>query len=505
MANHTSKFPSATWDGLSDNPFRKLRTDNEAPDFRDWDALVAEVIATQTVASILAEQHPNQRISILPSASTGSINFIGMPDTNSVGSGADVCVVLGGTSLYPHSIGNASLAIIPGGYGNTILNNAIMTVLIGAHHLVDTATHTAITGGSYHSSYGDYSSISGGTQNVSAGLYSVISGGRNNAVCVAVTTLSSQANIGDSTITTVLALVAGRKIHIDYGANSESFTVLSINGTTSTLDGTIAAVHASGTKVVSDDGVVSDCTVSGGVNNFTSKTQASIGGGSNNKAQGTASRVGGGTNNNASQTNATIGGGDQNVANGTYATVAGGQLNTSSGSFSCIAGGSGNLASGQYSGVPSGRGGNAYKNYIRVLASGSFAVAGDAQTWDLAMRRLTTDATATEIRSDGATEQLAMPDNTCWKFRVSIIGWRIDTHAPVADIKLEGVIYRQTGVATTSLFGSVTKTSNASNTAGTDASATADTTLGGLSIKVTGIASTSIRWSVKVEVVEVAG
>jgi len=40
-------FPSRAWDGLSDNPSRTSLNDDITPDTRDWDRLVAEVIATE--------------------------------------------------------------------------------------------------------------------------------------------------------------------------------------------------------------------------------------------------------------------------------------------------------------------------------------------------------------------------------------------------------------------------------------------------------------------------
>lgn len=41
-------FPSRAWDGLSDNPSRTSLNDDITPDTRDWDRIVAELIATET-------------------------------------------------------------------------------------------------------------------------------------------------------------------------------------------------------------------------------------------------------------------------------------------------------------------------------------------------------------------------------------------------------------------------------------------------------------------------
>lgn len=43
-----ARYPTTIWNGLSDNPNRTSLNDDIPPDTRDWDRLVAEVIATQT-------------------------------------------------------------------------------------------------------------------------------------------------------------------------------------------------------------------------------------------------------------------------------------------------------------------------------------------------------------------------------------------------------------------------------------------------------------------------
>jgi hypothetical protein len=45
MAAVDAVFPA--WDGLSSNPFRDSLDDNQSPDYRDWDQMVAEVLAHQ--------------------------------------------------------------------------------------------------------------------------------------------------------------------------------------------------------------------------------------------------------------------------------------------------------------------------------------------------------------------------------------------------------------------------------------------------------------------------
>lgn len=50
MGKEVATYPDGLWDGLSKNPERKSLADNIDPDYRDWDRLVAEVIAIQTTS-----------------------------------------------------------------------------------------------------------------------------------------------------------------------------------------------------------------------------------------------------------------------------------------------------------------------------------------------------------------------------------------------------------------------------------------------------------------------
>ncbi len=44
-----AKFPTSVWDGFTGNPLRKDSFENSAPDNKDWNLLVAELRAMQTV------------------------------------------------------------------------------------------------------------------------------------------------------------------------------------------------------------------------------------------------------------------------------------------------------------------------------------------------------------------------------------------------------------------------------------------------------------------------
>lgn len=49
MASVTSEFPAVVWNGLAQhNQQRPTRFVDQAPNFEDWDQMVAEMLATQT-------------------------------------------------------------------------------------------------------------------------------------------------------------------------------------------------------------------------------------------------------------------------------------------------------------------------------------------------------------------------------------------------------------------------------------------------------------------------
>ena len=105
--------------------------------------------------------------------------------------------------------------------------------------------------------------------------------------------------------------------------------------------------------------------------------------------------------NTESGTNAAARTGASNTASATHSTVGGGLSNTASGDYATVLGGRSNLASPEYSTAvgyqakPPAYGGLTH-------ASGMFAAQGDAQVSDFVLRATTTDATPTNMGTDGS-------------------------------------------------------------------------------------------------------
>jgi hypothetical protein len=262
-------------------------------------------------------------------------------------------------------------------------------------------------------------------------------------------------------------------------------------------------------------------------------------GGGNNQATGSYSFIGGGGNagtaanrNAASGDWSTIGGGIKNLASGNGATIAGGGLsstgtasgNTASGAGSFISGGQLNQATGTY-GVAIGASNLSDGN--RAIAFGHNATTrsitgfiafspcftpvtttnGINQAGLLILARQTTDATATVLASDAnaasGTNQVILPNNSAYYFKVSVIAG-VTGAGNTKAWTLEGAIKRGAGVGTTAIVGTVTTTIVAADAGASTwtVTATADTTNGGLAITVTGQAAATIRWVAKAETAE---
>lgn len=140
-----------------------------------------------------------------------------------------------------------------------------------------------------------------------------------------------------------------------------------------------------------------------------------------------------------------------------------------------------------------------------VQAGGRFASTGDAQVGRYTLRGHTINAFETEIFLDGTagTEQLIMPDDSTWTFKATVTGHRTDADDGHAGFTIEGVIYRQSGAATTVLAGKVTKNVLAKLNRQWDVNVYADSTNGALKVACTGQAGKTIRWLALVETVEV--
>jgi hypothetical protein len=403
-------------------------------------------------------------------------NIVANPDQNAIAGDVHTATITGGGAPgFSQRIGsspgsNASYSTIGGGYDNT--NDQIAgTIAGGAHHVLEaTGTHGTVGGGSYHTIGAgvEYAVIPGGTNNEISGAGDVgtIGGGQNN------------------TLTGPGCVIAG--------------------GTNNSNGGNVAVIGGGNSNSIADTNGAG-CVIGGGTQQHIDGT----GTGYNTIGGGTANAISG-------VTKGTIAGGATNTVTGNFGTICGGDTNTASAAGAAVVGGFSNAASGQYSTVVNGQQNQAAADYAtvtglrgkatlyaqQVLAGGYFAAAGDAETFQLILRRQTADANATSMALDGAGALAVLPDNTSWAFSILIVARNTGANEHAA-YEFKGLIKRDSGVATTALVGAVTKTVVAETVAAWDANVTADTTSGDLRIRVTGETGKTIRWVAHVRVAAV--
>ena len=252
-------------------------------------------------------------------------------------------------------------------------------------------------------------------------------------------------------------------------------------------------------------------TVSGGQSNNVSNIRAAISGGFANTASGTNAVVCGGTSNIASGTNSSVGGGTSNTASGSRAAVSGGSSNNASATSATIAGGDNNIANGTGSFVSGGFRGTAraIQGYHVFPACNEpiAAASGVTQSALLLLSRQTTDATATVLTSNNsaaaATNQVTLPDNSAYSFSGEVIAG-VTGAGNSARWTINGAIKRGASAASTAMIGTptVVMTHNDAGAAAWVVAVTANTTLGCITVTVTGAAATTIRWVCKINTTE---
>jgi hypothetical protein len=306
--------------------------------------------------------------------------------------------------------------------------------------------------------------IGGGNANTASGLDSTVSGGISNIAS------GGGATVGGGSLNQATALnanVAGGDTNL---ARSEAS---SICGGDSNIAGDAGAANK----------------------------RAFVGGGQSNEASGQESTIAGGSGNVATATQATVCGGDSNDATGVESFVGGGGSNIASGLNSVIGGGQDNETGGNYSAILGGLFGLAPRYGQQAHAAGRFAADGDAQSSQVMMRRATTDATPSELFLDGATLRLAVPSNTSWIFQILLVA---RSSAGLDSIyKSEGSIRNNAGTTTTSAV-TTTEINDGIGLPATPVAVAADDPNDALTITVTGLGATNIRWVAKVSLVEVA-
>ena len=226
----------------------------------------------------------------------------------------------------------------------------------------------------------------------------------------------------------------------------------------------------------------------------------------------------GGRRNTASSAYSTVMGGDTNTASGNCSLVIGGRSNTASNSFSAVLCGYNVTVSSQFAVSVGGRYNTIAHNYVTafgvgavsnrtwqtIQAAGSLAVHGDVQSCQQVLSVQTTNATQTELKSNGSG-RLTLSNDSTWAFEIIVVARRTNADNESAGYTFTGVIDRNANAASTAIVGTVTKVVLAEDTAAWDVTVDADTTNGSLRIRVTGEAAKTIHWVAFARTVETFG
>lgn len=193
------------------------------------------------------------------------------------------------------------------------------------------------------------------------------------------------------------------------------------------------------------------------------------------------------------------------VASGWGAVIGGGMANIASGTLACAPYGAANEALGEYS-CALGYNSKAELKRQIAFAGGRFStVQGSAQKSSLVARRQTSNATPGPLSlssSSASASDIILPANKTWAFLITIIARKSDGTS--AAYVRHGCIKRVGDV--TSLVGVVTTVGVDCVDVGAETWAvavSADDATEALVITVTGAASSSIRWTARIELCEV--
>lgn len=281
-------------------------------------------------------------------------------------------------------------------------------------------------------------------------------------------------------------------------------------------DGTATGGNKRGSRAV-------DFQTSRGINSqVASGIESVIGGGVANQASAQYAVIAGGYANQATGTASSVTGGSSCLATGSYSVACGGQSSQAAGAYAFVGGGNSNYAGGYESGVMSGNSNYVYskgsyvgggqgaridRDFQYAFAPGIFAAIGDCQYERYVQRRITTNATQTELSNDGSapasTTRIQVSSDSTYTFRALLTARRTDADNESAGYKIEGVIDNNAG--TTAFVGTPTVTVISEDTAAWDVVVEADNTNDALVIKVTGEANKTIRWGAVVELMKVGG
>jgi hypothetical protein len=147
----------------------------------------------------------------------------------------------------------------------------------------------------------------------------------------------------------------------------------------------------------------------------------------------------------------------------------------------------------------------AYNHNQHLRGGGMFMTGqpGDVQYSSIIARGITESGDPIPLTVSANADPVLIPRNKANTFRILVVASTADL-ASGAAYELKGLIVMGEYPATAAILGSVSKSVIAETDSAWDCNVTADTDNGAISITVSGVAATTIRWAAHIEMIEVA-
>jgi len=206
------------------------------------------------------------------------------------------------------------------------------------------------------------------------------------------------------------------------------------------------------------------------------------------------------------------------VASGNYSVISGGSFNQASGQTSVIIGGNNNLANSDYSVILGGHGGSTRGVTGAVVTpgfatGGQYTTQGAMQAATYVLGAVSNDTSPVFLTTDGsgsrtAQNQISAGDRSTIQFKGIVVARVNSTSSQSAYWYFEGLMKQDVGATTTDFVPSgstptITLVTASNTSSNWTVALEINNILGCMTIQATGLAGEQVRWTSKIETIEI--